>query len=328
MKSVVFIILSFLLLNICSCSLFEEQDETPPEVEILFPYEGATVSNIVSIKVSAIDNEKIKKVVLYVDFEILETIEGNLDLYEFEWNSDLVENDEYQIYAKAYDDSENESISNTITINVTNYRHLNVVNNCIDNVHFSFADTSGYISFKDSLLVRVEKNRGLTNFYAMTGCYYDYDDGIGVYWDFDVDIKDEDKRIELNVSSELFFLIIQNNTSVYFDLVEVNKDLTDGYQWEYVTIPNNSIWYTLGFYKAFQNSNVWIRLVNHPQYTYYYWDPIELNWETNQFCYISVTDLAKSSSEINEEPLMEEQIKDEEPILIMGSYSNTPVKIH
>ncbi len=60
-------VLIFLMLFAASCTLPEPQDITPPVVAVIYPYEGAVVSDNIQINIQASDNQDLGSVWCYVD---------------------------------------------------------------------------------------------------------------------------------------------------------------------------------------------------------------------------------------------------------------------
>ncbi len=86
--------------------------------------------------------------------------------------------------------------------------------------------------------------------------------------------------IGLDVSSNYFFLkIINDNLNYYIGQVYVNYGLASQ-SLDYVTIPNTSLTYYIGYYDAWSNSNLYLLTSGGS----YYWGPysISLPFTTNQ----------------------------------------------
>jgi len=296
MKTIFILFFCFLGFGLISCSLFEteEKDDTPPEIVILSPKQNDEVTGIFTIRATVTDNETVSKVVLYIDYEPVDSTLIEQDIYSFNYNSDLLDNGKFDIFIKAYDKSDNWSISEVIAISFINYRIFRFVNTTHDDIHFTFGDYEGTMLSEDSIDVQVEKGQGPTIFDGYNSLWWNYSLGEPIEWYADFEVEDENETYYFWVASDFFFLYLNNTTSVWFDKIEVNKDLSHGYRYVYVNIPNNSLWYTLGFYEAYTNSNVWVHLVNHPQYAYVYWDDLALEWTNNQFVALSPTGIGKS----------------------------------
>ena len=92
-------------------------DTTPPTVSITSPQNNSTVAGTVSVNVSASDNVGISKVELYKDGVLFAT-DQTLP-YSFAWDTNQDTNGSHKLEAKAYDTSNNISVS-TIYVTVSN----------------------------------------------------------------------------------------------------------------------------------------------------------------------------------------------------------------
>jgi len=97
----------------------EEVDSTPPTVSISSPVSGQTVSEIVTITVTAQDNEAISKVEFFIDNSLAYT--DSESPYEYEWNTTTYENgSEHTVKVISYDTSDNSTESQPIMLIVDN----------------------------------------------------------------------------------------------------------------------------------------------------------------------------------------------------------------
>jgi hypothetical protein len=97
----------------------EEVDSTPPTVSISSPVSGQTVSEIVTITVTAQDNEAISKVEFFIDNSLAFT--DSESPYEYEWNTTTYENgSEHTVKVISYDTSDNSTESQPIMLIVDN----------------------------------------------------------------------------------------------------------------------------------------------------------------------------------------------------------------
>jgi hypothetical protein len=95
-------------------------DTTPPAISIVSPADGATVSKVVRIKVSASDNVEVQRVEVYVDGKMIGTIscETTSCAPTFNWNvkRKKVAKGAHTILARAYDAAGNLGTSSTVTV--------------------------------------------------------------------------------------------------------------------------------------------------------------------------------------------------------------------
>jgi len=120
MKNIKFFFLLLIFFGIfLTCENPEEPDTTPPVVSIQSPISGAKVSEIVKIVVSASDNKGIEKVEFYIDDSLYYS--DFQEPYEYYWNTCLNDdNSEHIVKVKAYDESENFTLSQPILLIVDN----------------------------------------------------------------------------------------------------------------------------------------------------------------------------------------------------------------
>ena len=132
MKNTFHIIILLILLLSCEnvgLNSPNTNDTTPPIVNIVYPANQATVKDRVNISIYAYDNLAIEKVKIFINDSIvydntLETFQLNTlvyDIYQYEWDTKLYEEDEYYtISASVKDSSGNYSHANPIQVQIDN----------------------------------------------------------------------------------------------------------------------------------------------------------------------------------------------------------------
>jgi len=115
MKNTITIITSIFVLSFWGC---EEPDTTSPEISISNPTNGASVRDTVTIETEVSDNEGISSVEFYLDDSLIGNT--NVDPYQLEWNTNEASIGEHSLYCKAIDNSDNETQSESIQVNVAN----------------------------------------------------------------------------------------------------------------------------------------------------------------------------------------------------------------
>lgn len=117
------IILPIILFTLFSCGEKSEdgntQDNTAPEVLINFPLDDSYVADTVSVRCDSTSDLDINRFVLWVDGDSVVSL--STPPYIFPWITNDYENGSHSLVLKAYDNSENQSESNTITVNVNNF---------------------------------------------------------------------------------------------------------------------------------------------------------------------------------------------------------------
>jgi hypothetical protein len=99
-------------------------DTTPPSVLIVSPSANASVSNIVTGKITATDNVGIAKIELYKDGVLVGTTTSSP--YNFDWDTTKDSNGAHTLIAMAYDGSANRA-SAVISVNVDNTKEISIV---------------------------------------------------------------------------------------------------------------------------------------------------------------------------------------------------------
>ncbi|GMQ60658.1 hypothetical protein AN1V17_50590 [Vallitalea sediminicola] len=93
-------------------------DNTSPTCNITAPVNGADVNGMLAINANAEDNVAVAKVEFYVDNNKIG--EDITSPYSFEWDTTTVSNASHILKVKAIDTSDNEGLSNEITVTVDN----------------------------------------------------------------------------------------------------------------------------------------------------------------------------------------------------------------
>ena len=96
----------------------EELDTSPPDISIASPVDGAVVSDTVTIKTVVADNDGISNVEFYIDGDLLTTVSE--EPYQTEWNTSETTNGAHTLQCKAVDNSDNETLSESIQVTVAN----------------------------------------------------------------------------------------------------------------------------------------------------------------------------------------------------------------
>jgi len=101
-----------------SCEETIDPDTTPPQINIASPIDGATVSDTVVIKTIVADNDAIKFVEFFIDGDLLTTV--SKEPFQTDWNTTESSNGEHTLQCKAVDNSDNEGLSESISVTISN----------------------------------------------------------------------------------------------------------------------------------------------------------------------------------------------------------------
>ena len=151
-------------------------DIDPPEITITYPADGAILTEPITIRADATDNDAVKQVIFLVDDEI---IGQKTEIpYEQYWdNTTYADGEIHTILAKAIDNSDNIGLSNLVSIIVTENIYIKILSpnggvellgnsncdiiwessNSIDSVKIEYSFDGG-ISFE--LIIDSLKNQG------------------------------------------------------------------------------------------------------------------------------------------------------------------------
>jgi len=103
--------------------------------------------------------------------------------------------------------------------------------------------------------------------------------GLKLTWTLDGTFPTSSSTVALNVTSDYFFVFITNkHATKTISKVYVNYALTSQ-TLDNISIPNNSVEYSIGYYKAYSNSNVRLEASDG---SYWYWSSLTLPGSTNQ----------------------------------------------
>jgi len=117
-KKTIFIGLLFFSLIYQGCE--DDKDTSPPYASIIFPEESSPVSEIITIKCEASDNDSVKFVELWID-SLSTGIKDSSNPYEFLWNTvPYPDSTEHLLMVKAEDMSNNISFSTSVSVLVDN----------------------------------------------------------------------------------------------------------------------------------------------------------------------------------------------------------------
>ena len=255
-------------------------DEVPPSVAITSPTGGSQVSEVTSIQFTANDNVGIEKTEIYTSSGIVATVNGTNDVvYSTNWNTNTLDNQDVNLYAIAYDLSGNITTSEIVTISIYNTVTVTLTNQC----HLSMIYQIGQDEpeYEDAIAPQTDgqwefpKGYGTVTFQGIIGS----DCGLTLGWDFDIEVGNNDINDNLFTDGSLFFINLRNSSVYTLNDFYVNYELTSEIGCA-LDMPNNSVWYPIGYFNAWSNSNV--RFESDETSTSWYIDPISLTFENNQ----------------------------------------------
>tara|TARA_B100000315_G_C14480983_1_gene542880 strand:- start:89 stop:1120 length:1032 start_codon:yes stop_codon:yes gene_type:complete len=275
-----FTLITLVILCFLGCA-----DKVAPDVMLTNPRTGADLRDIVTVTVDASDDEKLKKVELYINGSLHETSSGGQSIHTFTWNTDAGDNGNYSLYAKAFDDAGNNTTSDMIDVTVTNYRTWTLINQSLTSMSYEFGGHSGWIAYgshsggEDTVRVEMEKNLGSTIFTAETSGHSYC--GYTLSWYKEHDVNDQDQTWYFWIGDKYFMVYLWNNMDYDIDYFIVNKDTDkEKYCWDDV-VKNSTEWNLMGYYDAITVPNLYAYFTGHSEYSYIYWDGFSYETWTN-----------------------------------------------
>jgi PKD repeat protein len=133
---------------------------------------------------------------------------------------------------------------------------------------------------------------GSVTYYSVSGDYASYTAytygkttsgtqvGLKLDWSNTITLTGGTLSYNLIFNSDYFFLYLRNNGTHTLTPIYVNPG-TSYETVDYILIPNNNVKYSIGYYRAFYDSQVWAYYQDMPSY-YTYWYNINFPWTDNQ----------------------------------------------
>jgi hypothetical protein len=182
-----------------------------------------------------------------------------------------------------------------------------------------------------SAVFNLPGNPGSFTYTAETAGYTSGDTRIGelVVWGATIDVSGKaSATYNLNVSSTLFFIRMQNNGTQDLKNLYVNWGTTAQTE-DNITIPNTGLLYRIGYYQAYPNLEVRAYLSDGLG-GYVYWtegDHFTLPFTLNQFVNLSWTSVGKSLVQIDANPPVVQNASAGRPFAETSAYVKRPVDI-
>lgn len=133
-----------------------EPDVTAPSISISSPTNGSTVTGSVTVSLSATDNTGVSKVELYVNGTLY--AEDTTEPYNFLWDTTNLYLGDYELTARAHDNSGNTGQSNSVSVYVTNSYSYDTINPAVTILS---PLNNSYISRKVRIKVSASDNVGI-----------------------------------------------------------------------------------------------------------------------------------------------------------------------
>ena len=261
-------------------------DEIPPSVVIISPTAGSEVSEITSISFTVNDNVGIEKVEVHTANGLIGTLSTG-ESGSINWNTDLVDNGDINIYALAYDLSGNVTTSDLVLVTVANTITITFNNQCFLPVACGL-DNSAQPEFiidpQSSYSVERLKNSEDILFQGVVTTTnqnsYNYVCSEAIAWEFDVEVGSQDVSPNLVASGSVYFIRLRNSSVYTINDFYANYDLSSQRGCS-IDMPNDEVQYPIGYFVSSSNANA--RVYVDGESGYWLWDDFGLNNSDNQY---------------------------------------------
>jgi len=176
----------------------DNTDDIPPEADIINPFMGAIVSGVVPIIINAADNDSVQYVSIYIN----NVLQGYVTEppYTFAWNTNLVQDGNYSIYAIATDLTGNETTITPILVTTDNG---NLNDTTPPSGAITYPASGMRVSGDVNITVSATDNSGSMGQVDFsidgTSVYVDMNEPFEYSWDTAAETEDEDHVISITL---------------------------------------------------------------------------------------------------------------------------------
>lgn len=118
LRNLSFVIIFFLTLLQIQCTIPEVDDIVSPVVTIIYPYNGSIISGTTNVLVESTDDDRVTKVWLYIDDQLIETQNGRTGNFQVDLSS-YTDDQQHMILAAAEDKSGNRGFSVQVIVTIS-----------------------------------------------------------------------------------------------------------------------------------------------------------------------------------------------------------------
>jgi hypothetical protein len=260
--------------------------DTPPTVSITSPVQNDVLRLTDTVFVSATDDRGVTKVELYVNGSLAAT--DSASPWRFIWNTELWDDGSYTLQAKAYDAAGHSTASTSVSITISNAFPVTFINTTRTPISVTAYRVTRTIDVNDSTIYTLSTNPRNLIFTASTSGKTSTGTVIGLTLSWGgssnpINVSSLTYvRISLEVPSTYFFMYMRNwgKKNTYLGPIYVNYGTSDQTT-DNVSVPPDSLVYSIGYYKAF-TSTVVRAYWSSPTTSYTQWSSIPFPWTTNQ----------------------------------------------
>ena len=194
----------------------DNTDDIPPEADIINPFMGAIVSGVVPIIINAADNDSVQYVSIYIN----NFLQGYVTEppYTFAWNTNLVQDGNYSIYAIATDLTGNETTITPILVTTDNG---NLNDTTPPSGAITYPASGMRVSGDVNITVSATDNSGSMGQVDFsidgTSVYVDMNEPFEYSWDTAAETEDEDHVISITLEDPSGNLAVLNPITVTVD---------------------------------------------------------------------------------------------------------------
>ena len=194
----------------------DNTDDIPPEADIINPFMGAIVSGVVPIIINAADNDSVQYVSIYIN----NVLQGYVTEppYTFAWNTNLVQDGNYSIYAIATDLTGNETTITPILVTTDNG---NLNDTTPPSGAITYPASGMRVSGEVNITVSATDNSGSMGQVDFsidgTSVYVDMNEPFEYSWDTAEETEDEDHVISITLEDPSGNLAVLNPITVTVD---------------------------------------------------------------------------------------------------------------
>ncbi len=266
----------FTLMSGCQSSPPSAPKDTAPTVSITSPANGETSRLVDTVFINASDDKGVTKVELYINGSLAGTDEA--EPWRFVWNTEEWDDGTYSLYAIAYDAANHSTTSQSVTMTVSNAFPVTFYNTLYTRMSVTAYGVTQTISPDDSATFILSTNPRSLVYTASTSGKTSSGTTVGLTltWGGSANAIDVSDYVSYGIgfgySSSYFFLYLKNTGNTTLGPLYVNYGLTSQTKDDISMAKNTTSSYSIGYYRAYSNTEVrayWA----YPNTSFYtYWD--------------------------------------------------------
>ncbi len=273
----------------CKTSPPSSPADSPPTVSITSPVQNEVSRLVDTVFINATDDKGVTKVELYINAAYAGT--DSAAPWRFIWNTELWDDGDYVLQAKAYDNGGHSTTSANVTMTIRNAFPVTFINTTHTSMSITAYSVTRTVAVNDSTIYTLSTNPRSLVFTASTSGKTTGGTVIGVTLNWGgsgnpINVSSlTSARLYLQVPSTYFYMYMKNTGSQALGPIYVNYGLTDQTV-DHISVPNGGATYNIGYYKAYTNTIVRAYWTS-PSTSYSYWSSIPFPWTVNQAMLLS-----------------------------------------